>query len=557
MSYNIKYDELSHRLKLEGIELNNLVTQLKAPLSVILQITRNCHFNCEFCSEKDSMLDPTLDELKKYAEHLKNVPRVFLSGGEPLTRSDFKEVVDIFKEGHILGLPTNAIASEKNLEIIKANHISVNVGLDGPRAITSRVRGDYDFIMRGVKGFIKNDIPFSFTAVVLRSTMDSVLYTCQMADALGARKMKFVLPIPKGNKLISESVRLNIETQRYNFMSESKHEIYSCRVFGITELMDAFERITNKLKCSCEKTIPKVENDLWYRGQMNGQYELLPSIMRPNLTERTQFGYLAQYQRYLFEKFKYRADGTPEIMDSSQFTISDYLALMQHYQVKTNLMDWSEDAFTGIYFALEKFITGEIKEIVNSPSIQIFSPGLYNRARKQMIDLGVTDLSENQKAFKASLKTTGGRSGEIPNIATGYNEEIYNMFLLGNRKYETEDCYGYKEEIKISGGKELAFLPLAIYTSRLNPRMRTQSGMFLAYNLYTEPSLKNEYGYMSLEKIQEYYMNECKAENKQQFLYKIMIDKKSVKEIADCFIALGLSTEKIYPELSNIGSKIR
>ena len=36
-----------------------------------------------------------------------------------------------------------------------------------------------------------------------------------------------------------------------------------------------------------------------------------------------------------------------------------------------------------------------------------------------------------------------------------------------------------------------------------------------------------------------------------------MIDKKSVKEIADCFIALGLSTEKIYPELSNIGSKIR
>lgn len=201
MSYNIKYNELSHRLKVEGIELNKLVTQLKTPLSVILQITRNCHFNCEFCSEKDSMPDPTLDELKKYAEHLKNVPRVFLSGGEPLTRSDFKEVVDIFKEGHIIGLPTNAIASEKNLEIIKKNNISVNVGLDGPRAITSRVRGDYDFIMRGVKGFIKNDIPFSFTAVVLRSTMDSVLYTCQMADALGARKMKFVLPIPKGNAL--------------------------------------------------------------------------------------------------------------------------------------------------------------------------------------------------------------------------------------------------------------------------------------------------------------------------------------------------------------------
>lgn len=334
--------------------------------------------------------------------------------------------------------------------------------------------------MRGVKGFIKNDIPFSFTAVVLRSTMDSVLYTCQMADALGARKMKFVLPIPKGNALkldkdefitdeeandlcgqIAEAklkygwkttytfTTWNKKTDGYSILVYPNGKVYAWpainypdKVLPLGDLhVDSIEDITNKLKCSCEKTIPKVENDLWYRGQMNGQYELLPSIMRPNLTERTQFGYLAQYQRYLFEKFKYRADGTPEIMDSSQFTISDYLALMQHYQVKTNLMDWSEDAFTGIYFALEKFITGEIKEIVNSPSIQIFSPGLYNRARKQMIDLGVTDLSENQKAFKASLKTTGGRSGEIPNIATGYNEEIYNMFLLGNRKYETEDCY--------------------------------------------------------------------------------------------------------------------
>ena len=69
-----------------------------------------------------------------------------------------KEIVEIFSERHILGLPTNAVASEKNMEIIKRNKISVNVGLDGPRAITSRVRGDYDFIMKGLKGFIKNDI---------------------------------------------------------------------------------------------------------------------------------------------------------------------------------------------------------------------------------------------------------------------------------------------------------------------------------------------------------------------------------------------------------------
>lgn len=201
MEYDIGYDKSSHRLKTNCKDLKSLTASLEKPLSVILQITRKCHFNCKFCSEKGYVPDPSLEELRLYEKHLAGVPRVFLSGGEPLTRSDFGEVVEIFKTGHILGLPTNAVASDKNIKVIKENDLSVNVGMDGPRAVTSQVRGDYDYIMRGVMCFIKNDIPISFTAVVLRSTADSILYTCQMADVLGARKMKFVLPIPKGNAL--------------------------------------------------------------------------------------------------------------------------------------------------------------------------------------------------------------------------------------------------------------------------------------------------------------------------------------------------------------------
>lgn len=197
----VLYNEATHRLNLSGSSVEEVVDNLNAPLSVILQITRRCHFNCEFCSEKEWLPDPSLEELRLYEENLKSVPRLFLSGGEPLTRTDFNDVVAIFSKRHILGLPTNAVASESNIKVIKDNRISVNVGLDGPRAITSRVRGDYDFIMNGIVSFIKNDIPFSLTAVVLRSTKDSVLYTCQMADVLGAKKLKLVLPIPKGNAL--------------------------------------------------------------------------------------------------------------------------------------------------------------------------------------------------------------------------------------------------------------------------------------------------------------------------------------------------------------------
>ncbi len=200
-NFEIYYDVETQRFHTNKLDLNLLQNTMDKPLSVILQITRKCHFNCKFCSEKENIPDPELDDLKIFASNLIGVPRIFLSGGEPLLRKDFDKVVEIFSDNHIIGLPTNAIATNSYIDVIKNNHISVNVGLDGPRAITSRIRGDYDYIIEGIRIFIKNDIRFSLTAVVLRSTIDSVLYTCQIADALGAKKLKLVLPIPKGNAL--------------------------------------------------------------------------------------------------------------------------------------------------------------------------------------------------------------------------------------------------------------------------------------------------------------------------------------------------------------------
>jgi molybdenum cofactor biosynthesis enzyme MoaA len=35
-----------------------------APLSVIVQVTKRCDFDCTFCSETLQMKDPTLDQLE-------------------------------------------------------------------------------------------------------------------------------------------------------------------------------------------------------------------------------------------------------------------------------------------------------------------------------------------------------------------------------------------------------------------------------------------------------------------------------------------------------------
>ena len=57
----VMYNEETHRLNLVETDVNELLSTLNRPLSVILQITRNCHFDCEFCSEKDQMPDPSIE----------------------------------------------------------------------------------------------------------------------------------------------------------------------------------------------------------------------------------------------------------------------------------------------------------------------------------------------------------------------------------------------------------------------------------------------------------------------------------------------------------------
>ena len=131
--------------------------------------------------------------------------------------------------------------------------------------------------------------------------------------------------------------------------TKSEKLIQNVTVYGLESFLSEIDSITKTLTRSCNKILGKGPWPLWYRGQESSSYGLLPSIMRENNRRKEDFHYLSQYQRYLFEEFKYRADGAPEVMDRSYYNISDYLALMQHYGVCTNLIDWSEDAFTGLY----------------------------------------------------------------------------------------------------------------------------------------------------------------------------------------------------------------
>ncbi|MFC7279632.1 radical SAM protein, partial [Paractinoplanes rhizophilus] len=191
-----------HHFAVSGMaSVEELADAATVPLSVILQITKRCNFDCSFCSETLQLPDPSLAELDTIRGNLAGVGRVFLSGGEPLLRKDFGDVVDMYAGGFILGIPTNATRGLRHAKSMIGKVSFVNVGLEGPRATTNRVRGDYDQVMSGIRAFQDAGLPLSLSAVVYRSTLAALPFTYQIADVIGAGKLKLILPLRKGNAL--------------------------------------------------------------------------------------------------------------------------------------------------------------------------------------------------------------------------------------------------------------------------------------------------------------------------------------------------------------------
>jgi MoaA/NifB/PqqE/SkfB family radical SAM enzyme len=208
-----------HHFQLTGdTTIDDVAAQITAPLSVILQITKRCDFDCNFCSETLQLPDPTLPQLDTMRAHLAGVQRVFLSGGEPLMRRDFGDIVDMFAPDFLLGIPTNATRGAQWAQHMVDKIAYVNVGLDGPRAITARLRGDWDTIMTGIRAFQRYDLPLSLSCVALRSGLHGLPYLYQVADTLNAGKLKLIMPLRKGNALkLQDSEFINQQEAQITF----------------------------------------------------------------------------------------------------------------------------------------------------------------------------------------------------------------------------------------------------------------------------------------------------------------------------------------------------
>lgn len=155
-------------------------------VSLFLELTLRCNENCMHCgsrcgeSKSEELSKETyfslLDQVKK---DFKILPMLCITGGEPLLRKDFFDILNYAKElGFPWGMTSNAtlITKEVAQNLKMAGMKTVSVSIDGPREIHDTFRrtvGGYDKAMEGIRNLTNQQFQdVQITTVVTKYNID-------------------------------------------------------------------------------------------------------------------------------------------------------------------------------------------------------------------------------------------------------------------------------------------------------------------------------------------------------------------------------------------------
>ena len=145
---------------------------VKTPRKIDLDITSTCNLRCSYCyffsSEGDTGVDRPLEEWLKFLEECArcSVMEVTISGGEPLFRKDFREIIEAVVKNRMRFsvLSNGTLLNDDIVGFLKSTNRcnSFQVSVDGPGPeVHDKLRGDGSFekAINGLKILLKHKMP--------------------------------------------------------------------------------------------------------------------------------------------------------------------------------------------------------------------------------------------------------------------------------------------------------------------------------------------------------------------------------------------------------------
>lgn len=191
---------------------------------------------------------------------------------------------------------------------------------------------------------------------------------------------------------------------------------------------------------------------IWFRGQEDSQWSIIPSIQRNGLHKKENF---------ITNDFYIHVNQIEDNMPNKT-NYAGWMSLMQHYGLPTRILDWSSSPLIACYFALEKN-----RELSNDSCIWVLIPRRVNKQEGFEECVYPIDAYTVQQmlisAFKSNVEIEDKYADKI--IACHSVEKNLRMysqqsaFTVHNSKKRLEDIcdsetlfkfvipYKYKQEI--------------------------------------------------------------------------------------------------------------
>jgi len=182
------------------------------PIVIHMNITNRCNLKCAYCysayyTKQYEPEIPTGEWLKLIdTAHKMGTRRVNLGGGEPLMRTDIKEIVEHLKRKNIVvSMNTNGHLVRHNLHVVKQLD-SLCISIDGDETThdSRKGKGSYQKVLEAIRLAKQNGVDVHSSTLIDKNNISTITSVLEMAKNEGIHA-EFLFPFFQGGGVILPS----------------------------------------------------------------------------------------------------------------------------------------------------------------------------------------------------------------------------------------------------------------------------------------------------------------------------------------------------------------